>query len=43
VSHWQIGDVHITKFVEKDFPGSVRRFHIAGAKPEIVPPKTTCL
>jgi hypothetical protein len=34
VSHWQIGDVRITKFVEKEFAGSVHRFSLLDAIPE---------
>jgi glyoxylase-like metal-dependent hydrolase (beta-lactamase superfamily II) len=34
VSHWQIGDVRITKFVEKEFSGSVHRFLLLDATPE---------
>lgn len=33
VSHWQIGDVRITKFVEKEFSGSVHRFLLLDAIP----------
>ena len=33
VSHWQIGDVRITKFVEKEFAGSVHRFLLLDATP----------
>jgi hypothetical protein len=33
VSHWQIGDVRITKFVEKEFAGSVHRFLLLDAAP----------
>ena len=31
VSQWQIGDVRITKFVEKEFAGSVHRFLLLDA------------
>jgi glyoxylase-like metal-dependent hydrolase (beta-lactamase superfamily II) len=34
VSHWQIGDVRISKFVEKEFAGSVHRFLLLDATPE---------
>jgi hypothetical protein len=43
VSHWQIGDVRISKFVEKEFAGNVHRFLLLDATPKIVPPRTTCL
>jgi hypothetical protein len=42
VSHWQIGDVRISKFVEKEFAGIVHRFLLLDATLEIVPLKTTC-
>jgi glyoxylase-like metal-dependent hydrolase (beta-lactamase superfamily II) len=34
VSQWQVGDVRITKFVEKEFAGSVHRFLLLDATPE---------
>ena len=34
MSHWQIGDVRISKFVEKEFAGSVHRFLLLDATPE---------
>ena len=34
MSHWQIGDVRISKFVEKEFVGSVHRFLLLDATPE---------
>ena len=34
MSHWQIGDVRITKFVEKEFTGNVHRFLLLDASPE---------
>ena len=34
MSHWQIGDVRIFKFVEKEFTGSVHRFLLLDATPE---------
>ena len=33
MNHWQIGDVRITKFVEKEFAGSVHRFLLLDATP----------
>ena len=32
--HWQIGDVRISKYVEKEFTGNVYRFLIPDATPE---------
>ena len=34
VSQWQIGDIRITKFVEKEVAGSVHRFLLLDATPE---------
>ena len=34
MSHWQVGDVRISKFVEKESTGSVHRFLILDATPE---------
>ena len=34
MSHWQIGDVRITKFVEKEFAANVHRFLLLEATPE---------
>ncbi len=34
MSHWQIGDVRISKFVEKEATGSVQRFLLLDATPE---------
>jgi hypothetical protein len=34
VSHWQIRDVRISKFVEQEFAGSVHRFLLLDAIPE---------
>ncbi len=34
MNHWQIGDVRISKFVEKEFTGSVHRFLLLDATPE---------
>ena len=34
MSYWQIGDVRITKFVEKEMLGSVHRFLLLDATPE---------
>jgi hypothetical protein len=32
--HWQIGDVRISRFVEKEFTGKVHRFLLLDATPE---------
>ena len=34
MTRWQIGDVRISKFVEKEFAGSVHRFLLLEATPE---------
>ena len=34
MSHWQIGEVRISKFVEKEFSGTVHRFLLLDATPE---------
>ena len=33
MNHWQIGDVRISKFVEKEFAGNVHRFLLLDATP----------
>lgn len=34
MNHWQIGDVRVSQFVEKEFAGSVHRFLLLDATPE---------